>query len=163
MSPFVMEFRVRFTDLDTKTFYVGLTDVNDDTAILEGGNLHGATATLTLTASDLCGFYLSAELTEDEMWHCVYNGGSTTGATASANVQSGVDAVAGEWDILRLEVDPNGTARWFINGVLKQTVAGAVSTTTDLAVICMVEAKGAAIETVDVDYGMVKANRDWNA
>lgn len=161
MAPLVAETRLQFADLDTKEFYFGLTDVNDDTAILEGGNLHGATVTFTLTASDLCGFHLSAELTEDEMWHCVYNGGTTTGETVSTNVESGVDAVAGEYNILRLEVDPNGTARWYIDGVLKQTVAGAVSTTTDLALLCMVEAKGAANEFVRVDYIALKCNRDW--
>ena len=161
MGPIVAECRLQFADLDTKEFYFGLTDVNDDTAILEGGNLHGATTTFTLTASDLCGFHLSAELTEDEMWHCVYNGGTTTGETDSTDVESGVDAVAGEYNILRLEVDPNGTARWYIDGVLKQTVAGAVSTTTDLALLCMVEAKGSAIEYVSVDYIALSCNRDW--
>jgi hypothetical protein len=71
------------------------------------------------------------------------------------------DAVAGEFDVLRLEVGNNGTARWFVNGVLKKTQAGAVSTTTDLAVLLMVATYGAAIETVDVDYISITANRDW--
>lgn len=163
MGTLVAETRVRFTDLDTKEFYFGLTDVNDDTAILEGGNLTGATATLTYTASDLCGFFLSADLTDDEDWHMVYVGGTTTGLTASGSLDADDDAVAGEWQILRLEVDNDGTARWYIDGVLKQTVSGAVSTTTDLAVLTMVETKGSAIETADIDYILVEANRDWTA
>ena len=162
MGPLIAEARVRFTDLDTKECYFGWTDVNDDTAILEGGNIHGATTIITLTASDLCGFHLSAELTDDEDWHMVYNGGTTTGETVSTNIDADDDAVAGEWQVLRLEIDPNGTARWYIDGVLKQTVTGAVSTTTDLACILMVEAKGTAVESVDVDYLLVEANRDWN-
>jgi len=60
-------------------------------------------------------------------------------------------------------VDNDGTARWYIDGVLKQTVSGAVSTTTDLAVLTMVETKGSAIETADIDYILVEANRDWTA
>lgn len=163
MAPIIIEARVQFENLDTKEFYLGLTDVAADTSILEGGNLHGATTTITLTASDLCGFLLSSELTDDEDWHMVYNGGTTTGETISTNIDADDDAVAGEWQVLRLEVDTNGTARWYIDGVLKQTVEGAVSTTTNLAVLCMVEAKGAAIETADIDYLMVEANRDWNA
>ena len=164
MAPLVIEARVRFADLDTKEFYFGLTDVNDDNTGLEGKNLHGATETLTLTASDLCGFFWSSELTEDEMWHCVFNGGTTTGQTVSTNVQSGTDAVAGEWQILRLEVDPNGTARWYIDGDLKQTTKGAVSTTTDLAVALILEIKGTGTnETADVDYIAIEAYRDWNA
>lgn len=162
MAPIVAECRVQFPDLDYKQFYFGLTDVNDDATILEGETLTGVTTALTLTASDLCGFFYSAELTEDEMWHYIYNGGTTTGETVAASVQSGIDAVAGEYDVLRLEVDNNGTARWFMDGVLKKTLAGAVSTTVDLALICMVEAKDtAAIEYAKVDYCWLKANRDW--
>ena len=62
---------------------------------------------------------------------------------------------------MRLEVGNNGTARWFLNGVLKKTQTGAVSTSTDLAVILIVAAYGAAIETADVDYISITANRDW--
>lgn len=163
MAPLVAECRVQFTDLDTKQFYFGFTDVNDDTAILEGGNLLGSTTTITLTASDLCGFLLSAELTDDEDWHMVYNGGATTGETTSTSIDADDDAVAGEWQLLRIEVDPNGDARWYIDGVLKQSVTGAVSTSTYLACMAMVEAKGNAVEIVNLDYLMVSGNRDWNA
>ena len=104
---------------------------------------------------------MSAELTDDEDWHMVYNGGTTTGETDSREIDADVDAVAGEYDVLRLEVAPNGTARWFINGALKQTVTGAVSTTAELAVIAMVEAKTAAIEYAWLDYVAIEANRDW--
>jgi len=162
MGPLVAEIRVQFDDLDTKEFFFGFTDENDDDQGLEGDMIHGGTATLTLTASDLCGFFWSAELTEDEMWHCVYNGGTTTGETVSADVESGIDLVAAEYNILRIEIDPNGTARWYIDGVLKQTVAGAVSTTTDLACGAFIEVKGTnAAETADIDYILIEANRDW--
>ena len=46
---------------------------------------------------------------------------------------------------------------------LKKTVAGAASTSVNLGLCVGVEAKGNAIETLDVDYILVKANRDWNA
>ena len=69
--------------------------------------------------------------------------------------------MAGEFQVLRLEVAPNGTARWYIDGVLKQTKTGAVSTTTDLAVVALIEAKSAAIEYAYLDYVYVRANRDW--
>lgn len=158
----MIEARVRFADLDTKEAYFGLTDVvTDGVGILEGEQISAAGTTLSLTASDLCGFYWSAELTDDEDWHGVYNGGTTTGATASGDVDLGDDAVAGEFQILKLTVGNDGTARWYIDGVLKQTVTGAVSTTTDLAVLLMVEAKTAAIESMDVDYVLIESNRDW--
>ena len=163
MAPLTAEARVRFSDLDTKEAFMGFTDINiaSDVPSLETNLMTGATTTLTLTASDICGFYLSAELTDDEDWHGVYNGGTTTGQTTSTSVDLGDDAVAGEWQVLRLEIDPNGTARWYVDEDLKQTVTGAVSTSVDLKFFIAVEAKGAAIETMDVDYIKIKANRDW--
>ena len=161
MAPINIECRVQFPDLDTKAFYFGLTDVNDDTTILEGNNLVASGTSLTLSASDLCGFLIDAEATDDEDWIMVYNGGTTSGETTIANIDADNDAVAGEWDILRLEVSINGTARWYVNGVLKQTVTGAVSTSTDLAVLAMVEARSAAIEYAWIDYIAIEANRDW--
>lgn len=162
----VAECRVQFDDLNTKEFFFGFSDENDDDQGCEGDIIHGTGTTLTLSASDLCGFLLSSELTEDEMWHCVYNGGTTTGIVLSTTVESGIDAVAATYDILRVEIDPNGTARWYINGVLEQTTAGAVSiTSTDLfAAQAIIEVKDTAgAETADIDYMLVEANRDWTA
>ena len=161
MAPINIECRVQFPDLDTKAFYFGLTDVNADTTILEGNNLVASGTSLTLSASDLCGFLIDAEATDDEDWIMVYNGGTTSGETTIANIDADNDAVAGEWDVLRLEVSINGTARWYVNGVLKQTVEGAVSTSTDLAVLAMIEARSAAIEYAWIDYIAIEANRDW--
>ena len=166
MGTIIAECRVQFVDLDTKEFYFGLTDENEDAENLQGSTIHGGTTTVTLTAANLCGFLFSAEFSAgsdegDNDWYMVYNGGTTTGATTSTDVDANDNAVAGEWQILRLEIAPNGTARWYIDGVLKQTVTTAVSTTAELAVIAMVEAKTAAIEYAWVDYVDVSANRDW--
>lgn len=157
----VAETYVEFNNLDTKEFFFGFSDVQTDLAILEGAIAHGATTTFTLTASDICGFWLSSELTDDEAWHAIHNGGTATGVTDSTALTLGVDAVAGERDLLRLEIDNNGTARWFLNGVLKKTLEGAVSTTVDLACSLIVEEKVTGNASCVVDYLMVKANRDW--
>jgi hypothetical protein len=161
MAPIVAECRVQFADLDTKAFYFGFTDVNTDTAILEGNNLVAASGTLTLSASDLCGFLLDAEATDDEDWIMVYNGGTTTGETTISSIDANDDAVAGEFQILRLEIAPNGTARWYIDGVLKQTKTGAISTSVDVGLLTMVEARSNSIEYAYLDYVYVSANRDW--
>lgn len=161
MAPLVAECRVQFADLDTKAFYFGFTDVNSDTAILEGELTVASGTSVTLTASDLCGFLLDAEATDDEDWIMIFNGGTTTGETTIANIDANDDAVAGEFQILRLEVAPNGTARWYIDGVLKQTKTGAISTSVDVGLIALIEARSAAIEYAYVDYISVTANRDW--
>ena len=162
MGTLVAETRVRFDDDDNKAFFFGFCDENDDDQGIEGEIMAGATETLTLTASDICGFYFTDELTTDPSdWHMVYKGGTTTGETDSTEVNADDDIAAGEFQILRVEVDPNGTARWYIDGVLKQTVEGAMSTSTDVAVVFIVETKTAAAETAEVDYILVEANRDW--
>ncbi len=162
MAPIVIEARLQFNNLDTKEFFFGLSDVNEDDVALETDIL-GASAgtTIALTSSNLIGFLLDSELTEDEMWHGVYNGGTTTGVTASGNVELAIDAVAAEFDVIRLEVDQNGDARWWVNGILKQSVDAAVSTSTDLAMNFLVGTKGSTFEEVDVNYVLVTANRDW--
>jgi len=160
MAPIVAEIRMQFSDLDNLEFFFGFSGENADDQGLEGDLIHGNTETLTLTEDDICGFFYSAELSEDEMWHCVHNGGTTTGETDSTEVESGIDAVAGEYNILRLEIDPNGTARWYIDGVLKQTVEGAVSLTEDLACEAILETK-CVCEDCDIDYILIEANRDW--
>ena len=161
MAPIVMEARLQFNNLDTKEFFFGLSDVNEDDVALETDIIGGGTETLTLTASDIVGFYLDSELTEDEMWHGVYNGGTTAGATDSTTVELVKDAVAAEFDIIRLEIDPSGDARWFLNNILRQSVSKAVSTSTDLAMNLLVGTKGSTFEEVDVEYVLVTANRDW--
>ena len=162
MAPIVAECRVQFADLDTKAFWFGFSDVNGDTAILEGEQLVAASDTLTLSASDLCGFLLDAEAgTNHEDWIMAYNGGTTTGETSAPNIDANDDAVAGEFQILRLEIANNGTARWYIDGVLKQTVTGAISTSTDVGLVAMIEARAASNEYVYLDYIYASATRDW--
>jgi len=163
MGPIVVEARVRFVDLTAKAAFIGLTSVLSLDEQLDDIIDYSAATTVTLTAT-LAGFYLDSQFSDDEDWHMVYNGGTTTGQTDTTEIDANDDAVAGEWQVLRLEVDNNGTARWLIDGVLKQTVEGAISTTTDLAVCCGVtENSGGDAAVMDVDYLLVTANRDWNA
>ena len=161
MGTIVLETRIQLPDLDTKEIFFGLTSILSVDEQLEDIVINASGTTITMPA-DLVGFYLSDELTDDEDWHGIHNGGTTAGSTTTTAVDLNDDAVAGEWQVLRLEIDPNGTARWYVDEDLKQTVAGAVSTSVDLKFFIAVETKGAAIETMDVDYIKIKANRDWN-
>jgi hypothetical protein len=161
MGPIIAEARVRFGDLDTKEVFFGFTDIDINTVSVQTDICHGASTTVTLTASDICGFLLSAELTDDEDWHTVYNGGTSSGVTASGSLDADDDAVAGEWQVLKMEIFPNGTVSFYIDEALIRTVTGAVSTSVDLNCMLALEAKTAAIETLDVDYLMVTAQRDW--
>ena len=157
----VMEVRCRQAALNTGEVFIGFSDVATDLAIIEGAICHGDTVTVTLTASDLVGFLMASDLTDNSDWHGVYNGGTTTGETTSTDVDFDAGATAGEYQVLRLELFPNGTVEWWVDGVLEQTVTGAVSTSVDLCMNVLVESKTTAVKTLDVDYIRVWANRDW--
>ena len=72
-----------------------------------------------------------------------------------------VGATANEWQVLRLEVASDGTTTWWIDGVLKQTVTAACSTTTNMAACLAAAANTTQMAIFDCDYLMVEANRDW--
>lgn len=159
----MLEARVRMAALTARAVFFGISDVRTAGVQILAGEIidNNASTTLTLTASDLCGFYLSSELTDSADWHGVYNGGTTTGATVSTDVDLNADAVAGEFQILKLTISNQGTARWYIDGVLKQTVVGAVSASVDMNALCMVEANTTTIASLDVDYLLLESARDW--
>jgi len=157
----VMEVRCRQAALNTGEVFIGFSDVATDLAIIEGAICHGDTVTVTLTASDIVGFLMASDLTDNSDWHGVYNGGTTTGQTVSTSVDFDAGATAGEFQVRRLELFPNGTAEWWVDGVLEQTVTGAVSTSVDLCLNVLVETKTTAVKTLDVDYIKIWANRDW--
>lgn len=157
-GPLAVEARVQMQALTTRSIFMGFCGtIADDVA----EPLTSVTTTHTLTASNLCGFVMDSQLTAAAVWHAVYNGGSTTGATDSTTTTTGISAVAAEWDVLRLEIDNNGTARWYINGVLEKTVTNAVSTTALQGALVGCWGTTTTAADLDVDYFAVEANRDW--
>ncbi len=157
-SPMSVECRLEMAALTTRRVFVGFSGTVADA---QSTIVSGATATLTLTESNLVGFLYDSGLTTDVEWHMVHNGGTTTGVTDSTLLNSGVTPVAADMDVLRVEVDPNGTARWYVNGVLKKTLATAVSTTAIFAGCVGVVSTTTTAASVTVDYIAVEANRDW--
>ena len=164
MRPLIIEARVRFAALTTRVFFLGFANTCQDDLSIED-DLFDVTAVTTIenTATNITGFLFQSELTESTELHCIYKGGANTSSVTTTNNELDVVLTAGEWMLLRLEIDPNGTARWFADGALVKTQAGAASTTTDLAALCGVGSVGGTQVTMDVDYLLVEANRDWNA
>ena len=159
MGPITLETRIQLPDLDTKEIFFGLTSILSVDEQLEDIVINASGTSITMPA-DLVGFYLSDELTDDEDWHGIYSGGTASASTTTTDVDLDDDAVAGEWQVLRLEVMPNGTCYWYIDGVLKQTVENAASTTTDYAVCLAAGANTTQLVIFDCDYLMVAATRD---
>ena len=160
MGTIVLETRIQLPDLATKEIFFGLTSILSVDEQLEDIVINASGTTITMPA-DLAGFYLSDELTDDEDWHGIHSGGTASASTTTTGVDLDDDAVAGEWQVLRLEVAINGTCRWYIDGELKQTVENAVSTSTDYAVVLAAGANTTQLNIFDCDYILVEANRDW--
>ena len=162
----IFEARVQFNNTATKECFIGFSDVPLNTLSVEVDIVTGATGTMTNVGSDFCGFFQSADLTDVNDWHLVHNGGSAAASSLTSSEIDGTtfgvsDIVAGEWQILRIEIDPNGTVRWYVDGELVKTVVDAASTTVLMGAVAAVEAKGSAIEEMDVNYLLFRANRDW--
>ena len=161
MGPLVIEARVSLPAQTARSVFFGFAGVLAET---QTELVVGATTTITFTATDgdnLLGFLFDSQLTSKN-WHMPYKGGSATASTVSTAVDSGVLPVNGEFDILKLELYPDGSARWYINGVLEQEVEGAASTTVNLGAVCGVFATTTTVATLDVDYFNGKANRHWD-
>jgi hypothetical protein len=156
-GPLVLEARVELRIITTTSVFIGFVGVNADD-VAEPVTSTGTT--MTLVAAALAGFIFDSQLTALE-WHMPYNGGTATAPTASNDVDSDVLPVAAESVVLRVEIDPNGTVRWYIDGVLKQTVVNAVSTTTLLAGLVGAWGTTTTATDIDCDYLAIKANRDW--
>jgi hypothetical protein len=102
-----------------------------------------------------------SQLTDSADWHAVFQGGDVTASTTSTDLDLDEDATAAESQVLRVEIDANGTARWYIDGKLKKTQTGAVSTTVVQAAIVGCWGTTTTAADLDVDYIAVEANRDW--
>lgn len=157
-APMILEVRCETSALTARRIFVGFCDDCDDaqTTIVSG-----TTATLTYTEGDVAGFLFDSGLTTDVEWHYVHSGGTTTAVTTSTDLNSGVAPVAGDMDVLRVEIDNNGTARWFINGELKKTLAGAVSTSVVFAAVAGVTSTATTATDFSLDYFLLRAARDW--
>ena len=156
-GPLAIEARVELRILTTTSVFVGFAGLNADD-VAEPVTSTGTA--ITYVDTNVCGFIFDSQLTAKE-WHMPYSGGSATAPTASNDVDSDILPVAAESVVLRVEIDRNGTARWYIDGVLKQTVANAVSTTVLLAALCGAWGTTTTATDIDADYLAVEAERDW--
>lgn len=159
----VLECRLETQVLTARNIFVGFAGTIADLAVEP---LTATTTTITKVVPAL-GFLFDSQLTADAsastaVWHMPYLLAADTTQT-STDVEASQVCVAAESDILRLEVDNNGAARWYINGKLEQTVGAGLAATPATLLGAEVGCYGTANTTtdIDVDYFLVEANRDW--
>lgn len=162
-GPLILETRLETQVLTARNIFVGFAGTILDLSVEP---LTADTVTITKVYPAV-GFLFDSQLTADAtastaVWHMPYILASDTTQT-STTVEASQVVVAAESDILRLEVDPDGGARWYINGKLEQTVGAGLAATTTTLLGAQVGVYGTANTTtdVDIDYILVEANRDW--
>ena len=159
----VVEARVEHRALTTKNAFIGfIGTLVDNTAEIITNN----TTTCT-RAGNAVGFMFDSQITINTVaatccYHMPYMISTTTSQVATAIASSQI-IVAAEADILRVEIDPDGAARWLMNGKLEQSIGPALAadTTTLLAGGVGVWGTASTDSDLDVDYLLVEANRDW--
>src|SRR3990167_1075973 len=111
MGPLIIEARVALPAQTARSVYVGWGGVAGDVLIQV---VTGATTTITYgtEGANVCGFLFDSQLTSKN-WHMVHKGGTLAAGTDGTGIDSGVLPVNGEFDILRVEIDPNGDTRWY--------------------------------------------------
>lgn len=157
-GPLILEARVETSALTARSLFIGFAGtVADDVA----EPVTSTTTTITKVVPCL-GFILDSQLTAGTYWHMPYILASDTTQTSTGVVASQA-AVAAEADVLRLEVDADGGARWYINGKLEQTVGAGLAATPTTLLGMIVGGWGTTTTAADmaVDFIEVCANRDW--
>ncbi len=170
MGTLSLETRVQRAATTAGNIFIGFAGLNADEI---APTLTSTGTTHTLTDTEQAGFHIDTSLTASTAWHCVFVGGSVTGPTDSNQTVTGTtnarnvnsvaitDIVAGEYDLLQLDIFRDGKVRWRINEVVVQEQAGAVSTSVDLAAIVGIWSTTTTVATMDMDYLIVKGKRDW--
>ena len=153
----IFEARVSTSHITGATICVGLSD-----KVASGSAeavLHTVkTATIAddgLTVSDCLTFTQDTEAANTALWYATSeNAGTIAHITTAGDCVLDLGPIVDTYELLRIEVDANGDARWFINGVLKFTELTAVATSAILVPYIAVTAEdGTPVSTtVSVDY-----------
>ncbi len=151
----IMEARLtNVTAITTRAIFVGLTDtIATSTTVEFPISLSGST--FTTTATDAVGFVYDTDATTD-VWYCM---GVKADTDATSVSTATAPSAAATWDTLRVMVDADGNADFFVNGVFKGHVANAVTASVALTPIVVLETRSDAAVYADVDYMYCEGGR----
>jgi hypothetical protein len=124
------ECRVSFSQLAGVAANFGLSDTlaTDAERLLHTVD-SGTVADGGLTVTNTAEFAFSSDATATDKWQYASENAGTIGNSA-AEEASASGPTANTFDILRIEIDADGTARYYLNGALETTRATAVATTS---------------------------------
>ena len=152
----VFETRVAMDVLTGCNFNAGLSDKICTAAELPLYRINSGTVAdggLTLTNAILLGF--DTDATAASKWQFVNESAGTINVAAAESAHT-TGPTADIYAVIRIEVDADGTGRWYLDGTLINTVATAVATTAVLVPYISIntadDAQSASIADVDYIY-----------
>lgn len=149
-----LEAKIKLAAITSVSCFVGFTDTK---ALEQPIYSAGSVDTITTDATDAVGFMFDTAMTTGQ-WHLV---GVKADVDAS-KMASGVAPVAGAETILRVEVDTDGSAEFYIDGNFVGTgrMANAVTPTVALTPHYGIRPKSAvAGKLMTIDYAYTAADR----
>lgn len=161
----VMEARLKWSDSTLGALFVGFCATLDKTTPVMPAEF--ATATMTYNGTGgMIGLQYDSDGTVKE-WRAVMGtggaavSGSGNGTRANAIVGGGYVFTTDRWDIVRVEVQTDGSGDVYLNGKLIKHFAAGLSTTAVLFPVVMAENRSAAAKVLEVDYFYASSSRDW--
>lgn len=150
-GPLTFEARITPITSLSQMIFAGLSD---EKTVEKPIDYNGGTQ--TTTATDAVGFYYAGGETS-ATWRC---GGVAAGTDSTHTaVSSRLNPVVATWQTLRVVVDADGGASFYINGeIIKENVSGCCTKTVSLMPFLAVSDDGAAA-SLDVDYVFVSVGR----
>lgn len=123
-------------------FFIGLTD-----STAEEETMSLATTTLTTTATNAVGFLFDTDATVDNIWLC-----GVADDVDATHIDSGLAPVAATYRDYLIELSAIGTAKFWIDGTLVGTMAGAVAADSDLTPKLAVNSHTTAARVLSADF-----------
>lgn len=120
-----------------------------------------ATATMTITGTSADGAVLMFDTDGTAItWRAA--SAKAAAATGTANgYNTGVAPVADQWDIIRVEMHPDGDVVYYLNGDFIQRTSEAVTATDTYYGIVGIENRDGNAEVLEIDYVAWGGSRDW--
>ena len=127
----VFECRVTFDQITGTSWGFGLGDVLANATEVANYKVNSGTITDDAGIADAASFVFSTDATATTKWQaCSTNAGTVGNAAAEEALTAGPTALT--YQVLRLEVDATGDARFYVDGTLQTTTTTAVATTAVL-------------------------------
>lgn len=122
-----------------------------------------ATATMTYNGSGgMLGLQYDDDGTTDDWRAVMGDGGANTGGTASANgVRANATVTANVYDVVRAELNQDGSGAVYLNEVLVKKYAAGLTNTDLFYAVVMCENREAAAKEFEVDYAIARGYRNW--